>query len=456
MEHTSPVMKALAVDQLQLDLENPRHEPVITEEAVVEWMLDNDRQVKIFYLMKDMAENGWCVQNNLLIVIKNQAGRYVATDGNRRLCALKLLQNSELAKLKFRARIKKIAATVSPGTFPTELRCMLEPSREACADSLYRIHAKSGSNVIGWSSARKTMFARKNRYHDLPVITEMLVDEAWPHLGLPVEEKKNFSRPPLRTLLQSSAFQKHAGIEIISKEKEEDIRFHLKKEEALKPIVEVITALIEKEISAEDVSNKEKIQAYIDAQKPEHTPQDRTPLDKPISLVQSASTQKSLSSDIQKKNSRPVRRPRRSNYLISGQFSINSSNAKLSQIIKELKSLDLTKHPCAISGLIRQVIEIAVADAEGRYFEIAEKQPSLTQSIKKICKQLSANGWLDGRLAEGIQTGLEDPESLFNMSTMHGYIHNPTFIPAKHELEIFWKRYEPFIHGCYALTSSGA
>jgi hypothetical protein len=124
--------------QIFLDLENPRHEPFQTESEVIDWLCRNEN---ILPLAKDIAENGL---NELEIIglipdenSDDDAPAYFVAEGNRRVCALKLLLDPDRAPAKLRKGFEQIATGWS-GMDP--LQCALFEDREAIDIWLSRIH----------------------------------------------------------------------------------------------------------------------------------------------------------------------------------------------------------------------------------------------------------------------------------------------------------------------------
>lgn len=93
-----PHFREISIEHLHLDPENPRLPerlklPNTTESEVLNWMLDDATLVD---LAASIAENGF-YPGEPIIVISNQNGNYTVIEGNRRLAAVKILSNPELA-----------------------------------------------------------------------------------------------------------------------------------------------------------------------------------------------------------------------------------------------------------------------------------------------------------------------------------------------------------------------
>lgn len=124
--------------QIFLDLENPRHEPFTLESEVIEYLC---RKENILPLAKDIVANG-LNELELIGLIPDEnsdddAPAFFVAEGNRRVCALKLLLDPDRAPSKFRKGFEQLAASWS-GMSP--LPCALFEDRESVDIWLSRIH----------------------------------------------------------------------------------------------------------------------------------------------------------------------------------------------------------------------------------------------------------------------------------------------------------------------------
>ncbi|MER9526585.1 ParB N-terminal domain-containing protein [Mesorhizobium sp. M0292] len=84
--------KNLKIDQLKLDLLNPRIGKVDDQHAAMQAMAD-EQGVKLANLAESIVDEGGLNPMDVLLVLKDADGRYIALEGNRRTLALKLLTN---------------------------------------------------------------------------------------------------------------------------------------------------------------------------------------------------------------------------------------------------------------------------------------------------------------------------------------------------------------------------
>lgn len=128
----------LNIDSLQLDVYNsrlPKSKQGKDESVVIEYLL---LEAATLELMESIGENDFFV-GEMLLVIPNEKeeGKYIVIEGNRRLTAVMLLNNPELAKVK-KTAIKELFDSVKfkPSTIP----CLIFNNREEIQKYIGFVH----------------------------------------------------------------------------------------------------------------------------------------------------------------------------------------------------------------------------------------------------------------------------------------------------------------------------
>jgi hypothetical protein len=147
----------ISVDRIFLDLSNPRHKPYETQSEVIEYLC---RAEYVYELAKDIAKVGLNPLELFAVIPLPGSGRraatsYLVAEGNRRMCALKLLHDPELAPASLRKDFIKLAEK-SP-EFDEVLGVVF--SDKAQVDTwLDRIHGglQGGIGRKTWNAEQKT------------------------------------------------------------------------------------------------------------------------------------------------------------------------------------------------------------------------------------------------------------------------------------------------------------
>ena len=147
-------IEKLKVDELVLDNFNPRLPKSLhgeeNEEKIVEYMLAFGN---ITELMQSIVETGYSDAEPLLVIKDQNSEKYVVIEGNRRLTALKLLNNPKTAKTKTSA-INEIVESAA-GKIPTTVPCIVYENRDEILDYLGYRHI---TGVKDWGALEKANY----------------------------------------------------------------------------------------------------------------------------------------------------------------------------------------------------------------------------------------------------------------------------------------------------------
>lgn len=145
--------KNIKVNQLLFDSYNPRVPKEIQgnkkEEKIIEYMV---KFGNVTELMLSIAEIGYSDAEPLLVV-KDVEEKYVVVEGNRRLAALKLLNNPSLTDLRTKAINEIIEA--AQVEIPTEVPCIIYANRNEILDYLGYRHI---TGVKDWGALEKARY----------------------------------------------------------------------------------------------------------------------------------------------------------------------------------------------------------------------------------------------------------------------------------------------------------
>lgn len=145
----------IPLEDLCLDLYNPRlpkSKQGKDENTIIEYLL---LEASTLELMESIGENDFFV-GEMLLVIPDGQGKYIVVEGNRRLTAVKLLNNPTLAKVK-KVATKEVAEAAKYK--PILLPCLLFSSREDIQKFIGFVH------ITGKKSWR--MLEKARYLHDI-------------------------------------------------------------------------------------------------------------------------------------------------------------------------------------------------------------------------------------------------------------------------------------------------
>lgn len=165
--------KKIKVLDIYLDTDNPRHDPINDQPEIIAHLL---KEEKIKNLAKDIAENG-ISPIELLAVIKGKNNKYTVVEGNRRICALTLLNDPEKApnqNLKdYFKRLKAKSALI-----PDSVNCEVFDQREKADLWIERRHEgeQSGVGTRQWNAVQKTRHNARLQRSDDNTLAQAIID----------------------------------------------------------------------------------------------------------------------------------------------------------------------------------------------------------------------------------------------------------------------------------------
>jgi len=143
-------IKFISLDKLKLDKLNPRLPTSLhnaDENKIINWMLAD---ASIIELMLAIGENDFFIGEALLVIEKDND--YIVVEGNRRLTALKLLNNPELANIH-RKKIQRVLELTKYR--PKSIPCIVFNKREEILNYLGYRHV---TGIKSWGILAKARY----------------------------------------------------------------------------------------------------------------------------------------------------------------------------------------------------------------------------------------------------------------------------------------------------------
>jgi hypothetical protein len=424
-----------------LDPENPRHDPVEGQRAAIEAMLDVEGQ-KILRLARHIAENGVNPLDRTCVIADGR--NYIVLEGNRRLTALKLLGNPELAAdTRFAGSAKRLKTSE---LVPSRIDCVIAPSREAARKWLELRHTgeSGGLGVVGWNAIAQARFERNPKPQiawAMAVIDELKATYGDDKTLGPLIERIEKGRPTtFGRLLQDPNFRDHIGI---IGSPSEGLRFEFDAP-TLKPVLGKVLGDFAGKVTVNQIKTKELRKDYM-AKLPTPDPAKRLP--SPVALgtkpptankAKNNTTQNPADTgDSQSTSSKPPKPAKPFKNL-----DLSNLGGKVEAILNEFKGLNVDKNPYSAAVLTRVILELAV-DAFRAAHNRQPGDEKLKGRLKWCLKTLGDTG--PTSLYPGVSKGLQDGTSLLAIATMHGYLHDPHFHPTGFDLRQIASNYEGFL-----------
>jgi len=127
--------------------------------------------------------------------------------------------------------------------------------------------------------------------------------------------------------------------------------------------------------------------------------------------------------------------------------------ARLQNIFRELRGLQLERYPNAISVLLRVFLELSVDDVIDREHLMTAQQlehSKLRDKLTKVADHLKTAGRLTGQQAKAAKKVATDQHIISGtVTTFHEYVHNKAFSPSPADLRAAWDNLEPLFEAIW-------
>ncbi len=157
--------REIPLEQLHFSWNNPRCLFVESEEdALCELLLDqggDKRTNKIVSLAKSIVECGWSPSELLIAKPSEKDNTYTVVEGNRRLAALKCLDNPNILPDSF-VTVKAVFEKL-PISLVSAVRCYVTDDQTEINELIERRHSgqRGGAGIIPWNSEQRARFMER-------------------------------------------------------------------------------------------------------------------------------------------------------------------------------------------------------------------------------------------------------------------------------------------------------
>lgn len=255
----SEIIRVKLADLL-VNIENPRFEPVQSEQEAIIEMAKNQRN-KLIKLGQSIVKDG-LNPSELPIIIPSlfDEDKFVVLEGNRRISVLKIIQNPDIIKPLI--NLYKQFESIKNNNLYSELDCVLFDDLDEANQWIELKHTgeNEGIGTVRWNTIQKERF--QNSLGKNPVAFQILqyaknVIQLDPIVKQHIDD---ISLTNLERLIGDTYVKDFLGIEVIKRV----VKSRIPEEELNKGLKRIITDLALKNINVNDIRKKEDRIDYIE------------------------------------------------------------------------------------------------------------------------------------------------------------------------------------------------
>lgn len=468
---------SLKIGSLFLDHKNtriPEDRRANDQRALVHELLESEN---VKNLASSISKLG-LFPNERLVVMK-EGRRFIVLEGNRRVAAIKLLINPELAPTKQLVKFfRKLSSEINLSDIST-LDAVLVPDRISASPIIAALHTRSSKKK--WSTLQQARYYRE-------LVDEGLTSyEIAETIGITLGQVKNYLRAeklyslansleyppdteekikdprfPLSTLerfLESKVGRAFLGVEL---DEDHGFRGIVHPERFQAVLKQIVTDIVTKRSFTREINDEDGFKDYI-SRTDSNIPRTRirgTFL--PNELLNGNSDDTPQIDPPKPASPKPKRQPPLSKSIIPIGFSCTTKHARIKAIFKELKSLRVKEQPNSTGVMLRVLIEISIwnflkeisheIDVCNKYDPTKKRRknnpnwvPSLRDLISySVDERLFPNMTPDEY--KSVRTlAAKDTSYFVNIEGFNIFTHNPNVIPTENDLRALWLRAEPML-----------
>lgn len=475
------VIREYSVASLLLDETNPRFADGVDSQREAVNALLSDAPAKLLKLAGDIAREGTLNPTELPVVVR-EANGLVVIEGNRRLAAVKLLANPELAFDKAHQRsLQRIAKT---GAGPTKVTCYLAESRAAARHWLKLRHTgeNGGVGVVEWKPWQMNNFdRRRGTQTDRATIFCDAVSVAFPdevELLANVEAVRRGRITTLGRLLGDPAVRDAFGFDFSG----DGVVFHFANLDLL-PGLQKIFRDFAGDLGVSDIKGKPLRAAYIEKSSDALPPRvNRLPVPRPAAPQTDDATAGDIPTVGQPPTPGPLRgsetpaagtptdraeekpvaiasddgvvggpptprrtTPRQERVIFEG-LKLTQVDLRTSKLLAEAQSIDIETMPAVAGVLVRVVVELAVTDAVVRRGWGTDND-KLKRKIGMVLLQLDPLIKDSQRRDKDLEPAwVRTQDDGLVVQTMHAFVHNISANPTAAEVRELSRTFRPMLN----------
>jgi hypothetical protein len=417
---------------LLIDEVNPRLSEPNVGQREAQRALARELQRKVQILAKDIVEYG-LNPLELPVVTANGDGRYVVLEGNRRLGALKALENPDT-----------LADAVSPGILK-EIRklskryndapidfvpCLVVTDRDEITHWLELKHTgeMEGAGIVRWGPDESSRF--KSRTGKLDPHFQAL-DFLSKRGDLTPEARRNVKATTFQRLIDTPEVRNRLGIELVNK------KLYLLADEAR--VAKALMHVVEHLPPVTQLHSKAQRLKYADDLPSRITVKSTLATGKGIALSDA------VPGPTQKRKSVSRVKHRREK-LIPYDCVLNVTDLRVKEIEGELRGLKVEKYTNSVSVLLRVFIELSADCYITRVPLATSLDASLGKKLGDVAHDLVSKQKLTPQQAKPVNKAVSADSLLApSVRLMHEYVHNPNVFPIPGDLFAQWNSLQPFL-----------
>lgn len=438
-----PYSEDIELSKLRIDLRNPRlpNDPTSQREAF--GSMADVQGAKLIALCDHIVNHGLSPAQKF-IVMPDDTDQFVVLDGNRRLTALRALEQPDLITDRLTpanaAELKRLAKNYRP---VDDLPCVVFESETKADPWITLIHEGEGggAGLLTWGAQQKARHnERKGTKPYYMQVLDFVLKEGDP--SDKTKQRYAAGRYPVTTLerlLSTPVVRDRLGIEFSAGQ----VTTKFPKPELLKGLTKAVDEIGTGEIKVGAVMSQKDRIAYIHTFDADDLPESGTRSDIATPIEDAPDTVQNGSGNGNGKNKNHSTTRQK---LIPSSYKVTINVSRINDIYVELRQrLKVNEVPNAAGVLLRVFLELSVDEYVHNHQVALPKDKNLVNKATAVADHMESNGIATKHQLHGIREALKNPEKGNIVTTLHALVHNRDMTLGPTDLMALWDRLAVFI-----------
>lgn len=449
----------LTIDDLILDLRNPRLGSTSSQSdalaSIVGLSPGHFRN-----LMESIRDDGLDPGDSLYVIPSDDGEDSVVLEGNRRVSALKVLNNPDiLAGTDLPESTKKLLVREAIGFERSKvepIRCVRFDSREEANDWIRRRHTgvAGGEGRITWKPLEIQRFS--SDYTTIDVIDFIGRNAGyskgeWEKAESALRGGKSTN---ITRLMESAVAQAHLGITVQAEPSRKTPVLGVEPDWAVQVLKRVVDDILRNKVNSRTLNTATDIEKYF-----ANLPSELQPGPERAAATPTAFRDISLPGSQAKPSQKPPLKtrsaPRTRKTLAPKKHPFDTTKStKLGMLLKEAGTLDVGKFPLSCAFVLRAVVELTVNDymddnSLPRRQKGSQAEFDLKRKADDVLKHIVSSGAFSSTDVRAFRRNLLDKKSACSIQALNGFVHGPYDLPTADALRAGWESAVPVLIATY-------
>lgn len=426
--------KEIDITRIYLDNENPRHDPIDSEPDIIAHLIAKDG---VKPLARDIAEAGATSPLERIGVIAHPTvqNAYISVEGNRRVCALKLLADPDKADSEANKKyFRRLAGKMK--TLPEAIEAVVFKDRTSARRwvSLRHEGEQGGVGTKQWGSEEKARFNNQGARRSNPNVQAYLLKDYARQKGLlGARQIEEVNVTTLTRYLSNPLFRATLGLV-----DHKTLTITVPAEEFDRAVTRFLVDSLDAASGVNSRSDAASRRAYAERLRSEAIAP-RTRNLEPFDVAKGPRPAEKGERKPEAKKQRNNRSPDARRTVIPRSYSAHIGDKILKRLYDELRELDAETFSFAATYLLRAVIERAATlylQSKGKALE-----GELHKKLERVASLLAAGGISDRDL-KMLRTMASDKDSRYSPDTIGHFVHGGA-VPTRTQAIRLWDSIEP-------------